>query len=215
VGVRFSSAVALVAACAFSSTAAQVPINPQPTTDEHAAAGIQPPQATAKADASASAQLAVTLTQAPAAPADPCCKLAALTPVELEIVTPASTKTSRMGEEIRIRVVEPVSAGDKVLIPSGTEGFAEVIQVSRGGFGGKAGELVIGAPYLNLAGQRINLKRFRYGSASGKDRTGQAVIATAVVGLVGMFVSGGNIDIASGTRANAVLTTDTLIPVQQ
>ena len=87
-----------------------------------------------------------------------------------------------------------------------------MVQVSHGGFGGKSGELVIGAPYLTLSGQRIGLKRFRYGPASGKDRVGQAVVATAVVGLVGMLGSGGNIDIPKGTRANAVVTSDTLVP---
>ena len=142
----------------------------------------------------------------------PCCRVPALTPVELEFVDPASSKTSHDGDHIRIRVAEPVLAAGKVVIPVGTEGFAEVIQASHGAIGGKAGELVIGAPYLTLAGQRIGLKRMRYGPASGKDRAGQAVVATAVIGIAGLLVSGGNIDIASGTRANAVLTVDTMIP---
>ena len=210
--LRFSGAVALL----FASAAA--PAQPSTIAEQPTAASAAPLPETAQVAAKADAQTPAQAAEAQPAPAtmqaDPCCKLAALTPVELEILTPASTKTSTEGQEIRIRVAQPVKAGDKVVIPSGTEGFAQVVQVSRGKLGGKAGELVIGAPYLNLGGQRINLKRLRYGSASGKDRTQQAVIATAVVGLVGMFVSGGNVDIASGTRANAVVTTDTLIPVQ-
>jgi hypothetical protein len=212
VSTSFVSAVALVAAYALSPVAGSA--QPSTIARQPIAAPAAPLPQTPQADAKATVQAPVQPAETPAVQADPCCKLAALTPVELEILTPASTKTSAEGQEIRIRVAEPVKAGDRVVIPSGTEGLAQIIQVSRGKLGGKAGELVIGAPYLNLAGQRINLKRLRYGSASGKDRTQQAAIATAVVGLVGMFVSGGNVDIASGTRANAVITTDTLVPGQ-
>ena len=149
------------------------------------------------------------------APDAACCRLAALTPVELEILTPASSKTSRQGEEVRIRVIQNVPSTDgKIVIPTGTEGAAEVVQVSRGAFGGKAGELVIGAPYLMLSGQRIGLKRLTYGPSSGKGRTGEAMFATAVIGIAGILVSGGNIDIASGTRASAVVTTDTTVAAQ-
>ncbi|WP_156029747.1 hypothetical protein [Sphingomonas sp. URHD0057] len=150
----------------------------------------------------------------PAAPLAAERKLAALTPVELEIVTAASSKTSHQGEQIRIRVAASVSVDGMVVLPAGTEGFAEVIQVSHGAFGGKAGELVLGAPYVMLDGQKIGLKRFGYGPSSGRDRFGQAMVATAVIGVAGMFIGGGNIDIASGTRANAVVTTDTIIHAQ-
>jgi hypothetical protein len=104
--------------------------------------------------------------------------LPALTPIKLEVVTAASSKTSVEGQKIAIRVAEPISIGAQVLVPTGTEGFVEVIQVSRGHMGGKAGEFVIGAPYLMLGSQRIGLKRLRYGPTSGADRSGQTVVAT-------------------------------------
>ena len=204
--LKILSALALAGACALEGAAGAQDAVPlvQPS------ASAQP---TPLAATPAAGQQTVAADQPAAVPA-PCCKLAALTPVELEILTPASSKTSYQGQPIHIRVVDAISADGKVLIPAGTEGSAEVVQVSRGAFGGKAGELVIGAPYLMLAGQRIGLKRLLYGSVSGKDRFGQAVVATAVIGIAGMLFSGGNIDIASGTRANAVVTTDTLISVQ-
>lgn len=155
-----------------------------------------------------------TATEAPPAAAPLCCKLAALTPVELEIVTPASSKTSRQGEQIEIRVAEPVLVDGRVVLPAGTSGYAEVIQVSHRAIGGKPGELTLGLPYLTLSGQRIGLKRLRFGSIAGADRTQQAEIAMALVGIAGGLITGGSVDIKGGTRANAVLITDTLIPVQ-
>jgi hypothetical protein len=150
----------------------------------------------------------------PLAPSAPCCTLPALTAIEPEIVTPASSKTSVEGEKIAIRVAEPVSVGGQILVPAGTQGFAEVIQVSRAHMGGKAGELVIGAPYLMLGSQRIGLKRFRYGPPSGADRFNQAVVATALIGVAGGLIAGGNLDIPTGARANAVVTSDTAISIQ-
>lgn len=139
----------------------------------------------------------------------------ALTVVELEIVDPASSRTSKIGENVRIRVAEPVLIAGQVVIPRGTEGHAEVIQASKARMMGKAGELVLGVPYLTLGGQRINLKRLRYGRSSGHDATQEAMIVTAAIGVVGMVISGGNVDIQSGAQANAVFATDTVVATFQ
>jgi hypothetical protein len=194
VNLKLLGACALAAACALGGTAAA--------------------QSAAQAETATPAQDTQTAIPAATPAAAMCCKLAALTPVELEILTPASSRTSRQGEQIAIGVVEPVSVGGKVVVPAGTEGFAEVIQVSHGAFGGKPGELSLGMPYMTIAGQRIGLKRFRYGPSSGADRLAQSMVATAVIGISGMLISGGNIDIKTGTRANAVVTTDTFVPIQ-
>ena len=147
-----------------------------------------------------------------AVPAAPCCQLPALTPIELDILTPASSRSSVVGQVIKLRVAAPVVVNGQTLIPAGTEGRAEVIQVSRSALGGKAGELVIGAPVVTLDGQTISLKRFRYGPSNGKGNDTASMIATAVIGLPGMFISGGNVDIPYGARANAVVTRDTMVP---
>jgi hypothetical protein len=66
-----------------------------------------------------------------------------------------------------------------------------------------------------LGTQRISLKRLRYGPSSGRDRTGEAMIISAVAGgIFGLMDGGGNIDVQAGARANAVVTSDTFIPVQ-
>ena len=208
---KLLSAAALVAACALDTAA----FAEQPETQQSAATP-NPPTAISDADVvkqSLPAPPSATTTETPLV-SPPCCKLAALMPVDLEIVTAASSKTSRQGEQIEIRVVEPVSVDGHVVLPAGTTGYAEVIQVSHRAIGGKPGELTLGLPYLTLAGQRIGLKRLRFGRSSGADRTQQATIAMALIGLAGGLITGGSVDIPSGTRVNAVLTTDTFIPVQ-
>ena len=194
-------AAALLAA----ATPAPEPTQPPPAVTPNAISTEPSPQSMPASEAGAPI----------AAPAAiPCCKIAALTPIELEIVTAASSKTTAIGDKIELRVLQPVSVDGRVVIPAGTQGFAEVIQASKARIGGKAGELSMGLPYLMLNGQRIGLKRFAYGPSSGADRAGQVIVATALVGIAGMFISGGNIDVHSGARANAVIITDTFVPVQ-
>lgn len=128
---------------------------------------------------------------------------------------PASSRTSLTGQKVRIRTAEPILLDGKVLVPQGTEGFAEVIQASKARMMGKGGELVLGLPFLELKGQRIPLKRMRYGPSTGKGNDMLTTVAVASIGLPGMLISGGNVDISAGARANAVVTTDTFVALQQ
>lgn len=209
---KLLAAATLVAAGVLETAAFGQPPEGQQATAAPSASVAQAAPAAAPTAASAP-QEAVSVPPPPVA-APPCCKLAALMPVELEIVTAASSKTSRQGEQIQIRVAEPVSVDGHVVIPAGTTGFAEVIQVSHRAIGGKPGELTLGLPYLTLGGQRIGLKRLRFGRSGGADRTQEATIAMALIGIAGGLITGGSVDIPSGTRANAVVTTETFIPVQ-
>jgi hypothetical protein len=76
---------------------------------------------------------------------------------------------------------------------------------------GKAGELTLAARYIELNGKRIPLKRLRYGPTSGRGADAAAAIATAMIGVPGMLIAGGNIDIQAGARANAVVAADTAV----
>jgi hypothetical protein len=146
------------------------------------------------------------------APAIPARVLASATVIDLEFVDPASSKTSRSGEMVNLRTVDDVrGTRNELLVPKGSKVVAEVIQASPARMMGKAGELTLAARWLELDGQKIPLKRFRFGASSGKDNAGTAMIATALIGLPGMFISGGNVDVAPGARANAVVIRDSAL----
>jgi hypothetical protein len=131
--------------------------------------------------------------------------------VELEILEDLASNTSQIGQKVRIRAASPLMIDGRILVPEGAEGFAEVIQASKARMMGKAGELVLGMPYLEVGGQRVSLKRLRYGPSTGKGNDMTATVATAAIGLPGMLISGGNVRIARGARANAVVSADTLV----
>jgi hypothetical protein len=149
----------------------------------------------------------------------PCCKVPALTAVELEFIDPASSRTSKAGEMISLQLAEPLVVDGRTIAPRGTKAFAEVIQASKAGLMGKAGELTFAARYLEIGETRLPLKRFGYGRSQGSDPSGTvgalnvaaaAVMPIASVALI--FVSGGNVDIKAGARAHAVVTAATFVP---
>ena len=133
--------------------------------------------------------------------------------VELEFVDAASSRTAKSGDIVKIRLAEPLTIDGRIVVPAGTTGAAEVIQASKARMMGKAGELTMAARYLELQGVKIPLKRFQF----GRSNTTETMIATALIGLPGMLISGGNIDVAPGARANAVVARETFIasPVTQ
>jgi len=160
-----------------------------------------------------------TETGAPATDAPACCAIAALTEIEIEIAEPLSSKASRQGQHFAIRLAEPLVVDGHVVVPAGTPGVGEVVHSAKAGGAGRAGELVLAARYLELDGQRIPLRSFRYGPRHGKDKTGAVntgnMVAAAVMpaaSLVGFLVKGGEVDIPAGTRASAKVSAATSLP---
>jgi hypothetical protein len=143
----------------------------------------------------------------------------ALTAVELEFVDPASSRTSKSGDMVALRLAEPLVVDGHTIAPVGTSAVAEVIQASKSGLMGKAGELSFAARYVEVGGTRLPLKRFGYGRSQGSDPSGTLAainVATAVAMPIAsvalIFVSGGNVDIKTGARAHAVVATETFVP---
>jgi hypothetical protein len=155
---------------------------------------------------------------APAAATGPCCTIPALTPVEIEIVEEVGSKTSKVGEPFKFRLAEPLVVEGRIVAPAGTPGVGEVVHAAKARAMGKAGELILAARYLDLGGQRVPLRSFHYGRGQGKDNSGAVmaggIVAAAVLpiaGLAGFLISGGDIHIPAGTRANAKVSADTAV----
>jgi hypothetical protein len=172
----------------------------------------------APAAAQTAPQEPVPAEAASAAPAD-CCAIAAMTEVEIEIAEHVTSRNKRQGEPFAIRLAEPIVVDGRILVPAGTPGVGEVVHSAKAGAAGKAGELILAARYLELDGQRIPLRSFRYGRRQGKDKTGAVntgnMVAAAVMpaaAVVGFLIKGGEVDIPAGTRANAKVSAAISLP---
>lgn len=155
-------------------------------------------------------------TAAPASPAattsaTPCCTLPDGTLVELAIGEPLTSKTAQRGQRFKLVLAEPLRLGDTVVVPAGTEGVGEVVHAERARGGGKAGELILAARFIQGPGGEIKLRGMKLGGI-GKDNRDAAnglligtAVAAPILAPVAFLVRGGQIEIPAGTRAHAKL----------
>jgi len=156
----------------------------------------------AAASVPATAQEAAPVTQSAASART----IVARTYVEIEIDDPISSKTAKPGDRFKLHLAEAVTEGGVILLPRGVKGEGEVVHAAKGGLMGKAGELILAARFLDYEGQRIPLGNLKWGRR-GQDNTNMAMAAGMAVGIVGVLVTGGNIDVPIGAQATARITT--------
>lgn len=119
-----------------------------------------------------------------------------------------SSRTLKRGDKFALRLAEPLLIDGVQVLPAGLSGMGEVVHAERSRTGGKAGELILAARYLEYQRQRIALRGFRIG-ASGSDRTVGSLAVAMAVGVVGILVRGGEIEIPAQTRGQARVNQDT------
>jgi hypothetical protein len=129
------------------------------------------------------------------------------TPVDIEIAEQIGSKISHIGDTFALRLAEPMVVDGKVVLPAGIPGRGEVIHVAKGGWGGKAGELIVAARYLECGDLHIPLGHFHFGKA-GEDRAETALGVGMVVPLASFLIAGGEVVVSPGARANAKVTAD-------
>ncbi len=197
-GTRYSPAFAagLLWAC-FVVSAQTPPAPPEPmSTAEPAAAVVE----------------AAT----PARSGQPCCVVADGTLVLVEIAETINSKTAQRGQPFPLRLAEPLQHDGVILLPAGTEGTGEIIHADRARVGGKAGELLLAARSLQGPdGSTIPLRGLKLG-AVGKDHSSGSLATSIAFGVIGMAVHGGEVEVVSGTPAQAKLAGAlTLPPLQE
>lgn len=159
----------------------------------------------------------------PPAPEAPCCTVPARTVIEIEITDTVNSKTNSSRDSFAFRLAEPLAVDGRVLVPAGTPGVGEVVHAARARAGGKAGELILAARYLEHNGTRIPLRSLRYGPSQGRDNSGSvmagAMVAAATIpmaSMIGYLIAGGEVNVPAGTRANAQTAAElVLAPVGQ
>jgi hypothetical protein len=152
-------------------------------------------------------------------PPAPCCIVPARTPIDIEFVDTVNSRANNNGDRFAFRLAEPLIVDGQVVAPAGTPGVGEVVHAAHASFGGKAGELILAVRYLDLNGTRIPLRSLRYGPRQGRDNSGAVTagaMVTAVVlpvaSVLAFVISGGEVNIPAGTRANAMTSTEISLP---
>lgn len=173
-------------------------------------------QALALAQASAAVPVAappIVVVVTPSSEVEAPVVLAKGTAVALLIKAALSSSSSHPGDRFPIELAEPVTLDGKVLLAAGTRGEGEVVHAAKASWGGKAGELIINARFLDCAGVRVPLGKLKFAEA-GDNHAGAAIVASAIALPVGFFISGGSVSVPSGTHVIASITGDVQLPAR-
>ena len=161
------------------------------------------PAALAQSDTSPAApeteQSAAPAEGAPAATATPALPLGAR--VQLEFVNAMSSATATAGQEIALRLAEPITADGAIIVPAGTPGVGVILDVRSNGIVGQPGMISAAARYLDFNGERIGLQGMIAGGAGGNN----VLLSRVVGGIVGVLIRGEEYQIAAGQRVSARL----------
>lgn len=144
---------------------------------------------------------------APAAPA--AALLPANTVVELEMVDAVSSETSQPGDFFKMRVAVAIVSGEQVLVPAGTPAIGQVVHAQKSRGGGKGGELILAARYLELPQGQVKL-RSTFGAA-GAHRVKTSLALAYAVGPFAMLVRGKRVEMPAGAPLSARVAADTPI----
>lgn len=142
-----------------------------------------------------------------------CCRIADGTVVTIEILEPLNSALLKRGDRFRLRLAETVLAEGEPVLASGLEGVGEIVHAEKSRSGGKAGELLIAARYLETSGTQVPLRGLKVGGR-GKDNTNAAMATAFAVGPFALFVRGREIVIPAGTLAQAKIAKELHLPAQ-
>ena len=129
------------------------------------------------------------------------------TRVTIEIDQPLSSNTSIPASRFAVHLAEDVIVDGYRVIMAGATGEGEVVHAAKAGWGGKAGELIINARFLDCDSVRLPIGKMRF-AARGADKVGEAIAMSMAFSPAMFMVSGGKLEISSGTRADAATLAD-------
>ncbi|HEU0306444.1 MAG TPA: hypothetical protein VFR30_05700 [Lysobacter sp.] len=136
-----------------------------------------------------------------------CCVVPAGSTLELEIAQALNSAVQKRGDRFAITLHAPLVHKGVVVIPAGTAGMGEVVHADKSRGGGKPGELLIAARYLELDGAQIPLRGLKFGG-QGQDTSKVALGVAMAIGPFAHFIRGKEIEIPAGTLVTAKLAQD-------
>jgi hypothetical protein len=161
----------------------------------------------------ATAPMTIALENAPAGHAAPDPAAPALLPanavVELEMVDAVSSQTSKRGDLFHMRVVQPLRVGERELVPAGTVAVGQVVHAQKSGAGGRGGELILAARFLEMPQGQVKLRASL--GAAGAARVKSSLALSFAVGPLALFVKGKTVSLPAGAALSARIAADTLL----
>lgn len=132
--------------------------------------------------------------------------------VEVEVSDPLSSKTNAIGDTFAIKLAAPLVIDGRPVLSAGLLGKGEVTHSAKRGGGGKAGELIVNARYLQCGDLRIPLGHLHL-VMNGKSNVGAAFATGQFIPFGQFLVSGHDAIIPAGATGTAQVNADVILPV--
>ena len=138
-------------------------------------------------------------------------KLVEGTDVSLQFAEKLSSATATEGQRFNLTLDADLRVNGVVVVPRGSKAVGTVINATKRGFMGKAGELNIQINYLLVGDQRIPLRASS--GREGDSKVGATVALTVLFGPLGLLKRGKNVEINPGTVITAFVDQTTVVEV--
>ncbi len=135
----------------------------------------------------------------------------ALTPVEIEIDAPLSSRSNKPGDMFPLHLAKAIEVNGHIVVPAGAVGQGEVVHAKKAGMSGSAGALILAARFIEVGGQHLRLRSMQM-IRRGSSNEGAAFVTGALLGPIALLVTGTNSDVALGSQASAKTAEDFALP---
>ena len=130
------------------------------------------------------------------------------TKIELELVTPISSKRSKEGNTFRLKTLENLLINDVVVIPSNQEVLGTITKARKNGMFGRKGRLEFTINEIKTV-NGVSVPLDAEVKGKGHSDNGAVAVAAAVSLVGGLFMKGTNIYYEPGQKFVAVVAADT------
>ncbi len=131
------------------------------------------------------------------------------TTLTIRTTTPIDTDTNKVGDTFTTTLEEPLTSGDRVIVPKGTEVKGEIASAKESGKVTGQSELILELTELNYNGHSYVLRTSDYSEvgASRGTQTAKAAGGGAAIGAIIGAIAGGGKGAAIGAASGAALGT--------
>ena len=130
------------------------------------------------------------------------------TELTVEVVDEITSKKSKTGEFIKLKLLDNVIINDVIVIPAGASVDGHITKAKGSGMFGRAGTLEFSIDSVKTINNIVVPLEYVGRIKAGNDGGAIAVVAFASI-LGGAFMKGENVRIPAGTKILAKVTTDT------
>ena len=134
------------------------------------------------------------------------------TVLQVELTKELSSKKSKVGDSVPLKLVENLIVNDIIVVPAGSEVKGVVTKSRKAGGLGRGGKLefkIVSVKALNGVEIPLEYSKYQHGAGDG----GAVAVFTAVSIVGGVFMKGKNVIFNEGLKFDAEVTADTDLKV--